>query len=65
MGFKTLLAWARDLVLCDREQLVFMPPSLNDWPPDNHVVWTILGAVEAMDLTPVEEAYGCVRRTGV
>jgi len=27
-----------------------MPPSLRDWVPEDHLVWTILGAVEEMDL---------------
>ncbi len=28
-----------------------MPPDLLDWVPVDHVVWSILGAVEQMDLT--------------
>ena len=27
-----------------------MPPALVDWLPDEHFVWTVLGAVEQMDL---------------
>ncbi len=34
-----------------------MPPSLTDWLPENHLVWTILGAVEQMDLGRFNEAY--------
>jgi hypothetical protein len=34
-----------------------MPPSLTDWLPENHLVWTILGAVEQMDLERFEAAY--------
>ena len=30
---------------------MLMPPDLTDWVPDDHVVWSILGAVEQMDLT--------------
>ena len=56
-GFKTLLAMAREFVACDREQLLLMPPSLNDWLPQNHLVWTVLGAVEHMDLGRFNEAY--------
>src|SRR5438874_671183 len=48
---------ARDFVACDREQLLLMPPSLTDWLPENHLVWTILGVVDAMDLGRFEEAY--------
>jgi transposase len=28
-----------------------MPPSLRDWVPEDHLVWTILEAVEGMDLS--------------
>ena len=28
-----------------------MPPSLLDWVPDDHLVWTILGAVDELDLS--------------
>src|SRR5436309_5294177 len=48
---------ARDFVACDREQLLLMPPSLTDWLPENHLVWTILGAVEQMDLERFEAGY--------
>ncbi len=34
-----------------------MPPSLTDWLPENHLVWTILGAVEQMDLDRFRVAY--------
>jgi transposase len=32
------------------EQAFLMPPSLGDWVPEDHLVWTILEAVEEMDL---------------
>jgi transposase len=48
---------ALNFVSCDREQLLLMPPSLTEWLPENHLVWTILGAVEVMDLSRFEEAY--------
>ena len=34
-----------------------MPPSLADWVPDDHLVWTVLGAVEKMDLAGFYAAY--------
>lgn len=40
----------RNFVACDREQQFLLPPSLLDWVPDDHLVWTILGAVEELDL---------------
>jgi transposase len=36
---------------CDREQAFLMPPSLRDWMAEDHLVWTILEAVEEMDLS--------------
>ena len=34
-----------------------MPPSLMEWLPKDHLVWTVLGAVEMMDLSRFEDAY--------
>jgi len=48
---------ARDFVACDRGQLLLMPPSLNEWLPEDHLVWTVLGAVEVMDLSRFNDAY--------
>jgi hypothetical protein len=48
---------ALNFVGCDRGQLLLMPPSLTDWLPENHLVWTVLGAVDAMDLSRFEDAY--------
>jgi transposase len=48
---------ALNFVGCDRGQLLLMPPSLTDWLPENHLVWTVLGAVERMDLDRFNEAY--------
>ena len=38
-----------------------LPPDLTDWVPDDHVVWSILGAVEQMDLSVF---YGAYRENG-
>jgi hypothetical protein len=48
---------ALNFVGCDRGQLLLMPPSLTEWLPENHLVWTVLGAVEAMDLGCFNEHY--------
>ena len=48
---------ALEFVGCDRGQLLLMPPSLTDWLPENHLVWTVLGAVEQMDLDRFSAAY--------
>ncbi len=34
-----------------------MPPSLSEWLPEDHLVWTVLGAVEQMNLDRFREAY--------
>ncbi len=48
---------ARDFIAVDRGQLLLMPPSLVEWLPEDHLVWTVLGAVEQMDLDRFREAY--------
>jgi Transposase domain (DUF772) len=48
---------ARDFVSCQRGQMLLMPPSLGEWLPEDHLVWTVLGAVEEMDLERFNEAY--------
>jgi transposase len=42
---------APNFIDCVREQAFLLPPSLHDWLPEDHLVWTILGAVEEMDLS--------------
>src|ERR1019366_8168987 len=42
---------------CDRDQAMLMPLSLLDWVPEDHVVWTIVGAVNRMDLSAFYAAY--------
>ena len=34
-----------------------MPPSLVEWLPEDHLVWTVLGAVDQMDLGRFREGY--------
>jgi transposase len=48
---------ARDFVGCERGQQFLMPPSLLEWLPEDHLVWTVLGAVDQMDLDRFNEAY--------
>src|SRR6266478_2731239 len=48
---------ALNFASCDRDQLLLMPPSLGDWLPDDHLVWTVLGAVDQMDLGRFAEHY--------
>jgi transposase len=48
---------AREFVAVDRGQLLLMPPSLGEWLPEDHLVWTVLGAVDVMDLDRFNEHY--------
>src|SRR5947207_5253251 len=41
----------------DREQVFLMPPSLRDWVPEGHLVWTVLDAVAELDLSAFYVAY--------
>jgi transposase len=51
----------QNFITADREQVLLMPPALVDWLPDEHFVWTVLGAVEQMDLGAF---YGAYRANG-
>jgi hypothetical protein len=48
---------AREFVGAQREQLLLMPPSLVEWLPEDHLVWSVLGAVDQMDLDRFRQAY--------
>jgi transposase len=48
---------ARDFVSCERGQMLLMPPSLVEWLPQDHLVWTILGPVDEMNLDRFCEGY--------
>jgi transposase len=42
---------------CDREQVFLMPPSLRDWVPEGHLVWTVLDAVAELELSAIYADY--------
>jgi hypothetical protein len=48
---------AQNFLSCDREQELLLPPSLRDWLGEDHVVWFVLDAVEAMELAEFYGAY--------
>jgi transposase len=52
---------SQNFVGCDRGQVFLLPPSLTDWVAEDHLVWSVLGAVEEMDLTAF---YGAYRSNG-
>jgi transposase len=41
----------QNFIACDRGQAYLMPPSLLEWVPEDHLVWTVLGSVEELDLS--------------
>ena len=43
----------QNFIGCDRGQVMLLPPSLTDWLEEDHLVWTVLGAVDQMDLDRV------------
>ena len=47
----------QNFIAVDRDQVFLMPPSLRDWLADDHLVWTVLGSVEEMDLSAFYGAY--------
>ena len=56
MGLDTS-GMAREFAGVDRGQLLLRPPSLVDWLAEDHLVWTVLGAVDQMDLGCFVERY--------
>jgi transposase len=48
---------AQNFIACDREQELLLPPSLREWLPQDHLVWFVLDAVEAMDLAAFLAGY--------
>jgi transposase len=42
---------------CDREQVFLLPPSLLEWVPAGHLVWTVLDSVAELDLSAFFAAY--------
>ena len=41
---------AFNFVACDRDQELLLPPSLREWVAEDHLVWFVLDAVDAIDL---------------
>ena len=42
---------------CDRNTLFLMPPSVNDWVPENHLSRFVVDIVNRLDLSPIRNAY--------
>ena len=41
----------------DRDQVFLMPPSVRDWVPEDHLVWTVLDTVGELDLSAFYAVY--------
>jgi hypothetical protein len=54
----------QNFISCDRGQVMLLPPSLTDWLPEDHLVWTVLGAVEQVDLDGFMARIGRTGRVG-
>jgi hypothetical protein len=37
----------------DRDRVFLMPPTLRDWVPEGHLVWTVLDTVGELDLSAI------------
>jgi transposase len=42
---------------CDRDTLFLMPPSVDDWVPENHLARFVVDIVARLDLSPIKNAY--------
>ena len=52
---------SRNFLACDREQAFLLPPSLDEWLPEDHFARFVIAAVEAIDLSAF---YGDYRADG-
>ena len=48
---------AQNFIECDREQLLWMSPSLREWLPEDHLAWFVIDAVGDMDLSAFYARY--------
>src|SRR5436189_6158567 len=48
---------AQDVIGCDREQELLLPPSLREWLPEGHLAWFVIDAVAELDLGAFYAAY--------
>lgn len=48
---------AQNLITCDRDQQLLLPPDMREWLPDDHLAWFVLEAVEDLDLATFYAVY--------
>jgi transposase len=46
-----------DMITAERNQMMFMPPSINEWLPEDHLAVFIGEIVDRLDLTALEDQY--------
>jgi transposase len=51
------LGVARDFRPVDRDTGFLLPPDLRDWLPEGHLAWTVIDAVETLDLAALISTY--------
>jgi len=42
---------SQNVLPCDRDQELLLPPSLREWLPEGHLAWCVHDAVDAIDLS--------------
>jgi transposase len=42
---------AHNLLACDRDQALLLPPDMREWLPDGHLAWFVIEAVSELDLS--------------
>jgi transposase len=42
---------AQNLIACDRDQALLLPPDMREWLPAGHLAWFVIEAVSELDLT--------------
>ncbi len=47
----------QNILTCDRDQPLLLPPDLRDWLPAEHLAWFVIEAIEELDLEPFYGAY--------
>jgi transposase len=51
------LGVARDFRPVDRDTGFLLPPDVRDWLPEGHLAWTVIDAVETLDLSALISSY--------
>ncbi len=48
----------RNFITANRNQISLLPPSINEWLPENHLARFVVEVVEQLDMNSIEKAYG-------